>query len=59
MRSAGASLLRRSTKKGASAARALATGAKVKSTAVKDEQLTTVRASDIVVRAPFAVARAI
>ena len=38
VRSAGASLLRGSAKKGASAARALATGAKVKTTAVKDEQ---------------------
>ena len=38
VRSAGASLLRGSAKKGASAARALATGAKVKTTAVKDEE---------------------
>ena len=37
-KSAGASLLRGSAKKGASAARALATGAKVKTTAVKDEE---------------------
>ena len=36
VRSAGASLLRGSAKKGASAARALATGAKVKTTAGKD-----------------------
>ena len=38
VRSAGANLLRGSTKKGASAARALATGAKVKTSAVKDEE---------------------
>ena len=38
VRSAGASLLWGSAKKGASAARALATGAKVKTTAVKDEE---------------------
>ena len=38
VRSAGASLLRGSAKKAASAARALATGAKVKTTAVKDEE---------------------
>ena len=38
VRSGGASLLRGSAKKGASAARALATGAKVKTTAVKDEE---------------------
>ena len=38
VRSAGASLLRGSAKKGASAATALATGAKVKTTAVKDEE---------------------
>ena len=38
VRSAGANLLRGSAKKGASAARALATGAKVKTTAVKDEE---------------------
>ena len=38
VRSAGASLLRGSAKKGASAARALAIGAKVKTTAVKDEE---------------------
>ena len=38
VRSAGASLLRGSAEKGASAARALATGAKVKTTAVKDEE---------------------
>ena len=38
VRSAGASLLRGSAKKGASAARALANGAKVKTTAVKDEE---------------------
>ena len=38
VRSAGASLLRGSAKKGASAARALATGAKVKTTAVKDHE---------------------
>ena len=38
VRSAGASLLRGSAKKGASAARALATGAKVKTTAVKHEE---------------------
>ena len=38
VRSAGASLLRGSAKKGASAARALATGAKVKTTAIKDEE---------------------
>ena len=37
VRSAGASLLRQSAKKGACAARALATGAKVKTTAVRDE----------------------
>ena len=38
VRSAGASLLRGSTKKGASAARALATSAKVKTTVVKDKE---------------------
>ena len=38
VRSAGASLLQGSAKKGDSAARALATGAKVKTTAVKDEE---------------------
>ena len=38
VRSAGASLMRGSAKKGASAARALATGAKVKTAAVKDEE---------------------
>ena len=38
VRSAGDSLLRWSAKKGDSAARALATGAKVKTTAVKDEE---------------------
>ena len=38
VRSAGASLLRGSAKKGASAAWALATGAKFKTTAVKDEE---------------------
>ena len=38
VRSADASLLRGSAKKGASAARALATGAKVETTAVKDEE---------------------
>ena len=38
VRSAGASLLRGSAKKGASAARALATSAEVKTTAVKDEE---------------------
>ena len=38
VRSAGGSLLRGSAKKGESAARALATGAKVKTTAVKDEE---------------------
>ena len=38
VRSAGASLMRVSAKKRASAARALATGAKVKTTAVKDEE---------------------
>ena len=38
VRSAGANLLQGSAKKGASAARALATGAKVKTTAVKDDE---------------------
>ena len=38
VRSAGGSLLWGSAKKGISAARALATGAKVKTTAVKDEE---------------------
>ena len=38
VRSAGASLMRGSAKRGASAARAIATGAKVKTTAVKDEE---------------------